>query len=59
MLALAAAGAAAALAAARRVTAHDPARNGGSQERAERLRRELDQARARLRTDIARARERR
>lgn len=57
--ALAAAGAAAALYAARRAVAGDPSRNGGSQARAERLRRELDQARERLRTDIALAREQR
>jgi hypothetical protein len=57
VLALAAAGAAAAFYAARRVALADPSRNGGSHERAERLRRELDQAQERLRTDIARARE--
>jgi hypothetical protein len=59
VVALAAAGAAAALYAARRAGLTDASRNGGSQERAERLRRELDQARERLRTDIARAREQR
>lgn len=58
MLAVATAGAAAALAAARRLAAHDPSRNGGSQERADRLRRELEQARERLRIDVARARAR-
>jgi hypothetical protein len=56
-LALAAAGAAAALYASRRASLGDPSRNGGSQARAERLRRELDQARERLRADIDRARE--
>lgn len=56
MLAVAAAGAGAAVVAARRAAAHDPSRNGGSQERAERLRRELDASRQRLRADIARAR---
>lgn len=56
MLALAAAGAVAAVAAARRAAAHDASRNGGSQERVERLRRELDASRERLRADIARAR---
>ncbi|HSK15496.1 MAG TPA: hypothetical protein VK915_04950 [Gaiellaceae bacterium] len=45
----------AALAAARRRPAADPARNGGSAERTARLRRELDEARERLRADIARA----
>jgi len=58
-VALAAAGAAAALYAARRVSATDPSGNGGSHARAERLRRELDQARERLRSDIDRAREQR
>jgi hypothetical protein len=58
VLALAAAAAAAAVAAAhRRRTAADPARNGGSRERAVRLQRELGQARERLRADIVRARE--
>ena len=58
VLALAAAAAAAAVTAARRrrPTA-DPTRNGGSRERAARLQRELEQARERLRADIARARE--
>lgn len=56
MLALAAAGAGAAVVAARRAAAHDPSGNGGSRERAERLRRELDASRQRLRADIARAR---
>jgi hypothetical protein len=59
VVALAAAGAVAALYAARRASPTDPSRNGGSHERAERLRRELDQARERLRTDIDRAREQR
>lgn len=60
VLALAAAGAAAAaLLASRRGSGRDASRNGGSQVRAERLRRELEQARDRLRTDIARAREQR
>lgn len=59
VVALAAAGAVAALYAARRVSLADPSRNGGSHVRAERLRRELDQARERLRTDIARTREQR
>jgi len=59
VVALAAAGAAAALFAARRAFATDPSRNGGSHARAERLLRELDQARERLRTDLARAREQR
>ena len=58
VLALAAAAAAAALTAARRHrSASDLTRNGGSRERAARLQRELEQARERLRTDIARARE--
>ena len=58
VLALAAAAAAAALTAARRHrSASDPMRNGGSRERAARLERELEQARERLRADIARARE--
>jgi hypothetical protein len=58
VLALAAAAAAAALTAARRHrSAADPTRNGGSRERAARLQRELEQARERLRADIARARE--
>jgi len=59
VVALAAAGAVAALVAVRRASITHLSRNGGSHERAERLRRELDQARERLRTDIARAREQR
>ena len=59
VVALAAAGAVAALYAARRVSLADPSRNGGERGRAARLRRELDQARERLRTDIARTREQR
>jgi hypothetical protein len=59
VVALAASGAVAALVAARRASMTHPSRNGGSHERAERLRCELDQARERLRTDIARAREQR
>jgi hypothetical protein len=47
----------AALAAAlRRAGRGDPARNGG-RERTEQLRREIEQARERLRDDLARARE--
>jgi hypothetical protein len=60
VLALAAAAAAAAATAfQRRRSPSDPTRNGGSRERAARLQRELEQARERLRADIARAREQR
>ena len=59
VVALATAGAVAALYAARRASPTDPSSNGVSHERAERLRRELDQARTRLRADIDRAREQR
>jgi hypothetical protein len=48
---------AALLASRRRSLPGDPSRNGGSQERATRLRREFDEARGRLRNDIARAHE--
>jgi Spy/CpxP family protein refolding chaperone len=57
VLALAAAAAAAAVAASRRRSPADPARNGGSRERAARLQQELREARERLRADIVRARE--
>jgi hypothetical protein len=58
VLALAAAAAAVAVGASRRRrSAADPARNGGSRERAARLQRELQEARERLRADIVRARE--
>ena len=58
VLALAAAAAAAAVAASRRRRSPaDPARNGGSRERAARLQQELQEARERLRADIVRARE--
>jgi Spy/CpxP family protein refolding chaperone len=58
VLALAAAAAAAAVAATRRLrSTADPARNGGSRERAARLQQELQEARERLRADIVRARE--
>ena len=58
VLALAAAAAAAAVAASRRLrSTADPARNGGSRERAARLQQELKEARERLRADIVRARE--
>jgi hypothetical protein len=56
LLALGATAAAAAATALRRAGRGDPARNGG-RERTERLRREIEQARARLRDDLARTRE--
>jgi hypothetical protein len=54
-LGLAALGIAALAAARRRASDGEPGRNGGSAERAERLRRDLEEARERLRADIARA----
>jgi hypothetical protein len=48
---------AALLASRRRSLPGDPSRNGGSQERAARLLREMDEARERLRNDSARAHE--
>jgi hypothetical protein len=56
VLVLGAAAAAAFAAALRRAGRGDPTRNGG-RERTERLRREIEQARERLRDDLARTRE--
>ena len=55
-LALGAAAAGALLAARRRAGRGDPAKNGG-RERTEQLRREIEQARERLRENLTRARE--
>jgi hypothetical protein len=57
VLGLAAAAGLAYVAGRRRRLASEAAQNGGSQARVARLRREIEQARERLREDIARARE--
>jgi hypothetical protein len=56
-LALGAGAVAAVLAARRRSGAGDGSRNGASQHRAERLRREVELAREQLRADVERARD--
>jgi hypothetical protein len=57
LVALSGAAVALLVASRRRGRVGDPETNGGAAERTERLRREVDEARERLREDLARARE--